>query len=100
MINYDEKMAAVYYKQGGQCAISGKGCTRAITELHHRCHKTKWRAKLYPHFIDSLLNLVGVCHACHMNQPHYGKIIDREADAIEKSLVMDPDMARKVNCDS
>ena len=98
--NYDAKLYKLYIQQGGQCAISGKGCTRTITELHHCLHKAKWREKKYPLFIDSTLNLIGVCGICHQNQPHFGKIRDGQAEEYEAALREDHDLSRRVNCEN
>jgi hypothetical protein len=106
--NYEDKFEYIYERQKGRCAISNQtkkykknmlsamfhykfyyiGISK-ITELHHRCHKEKWRVKKFPLFIDSMLNLVGVNHWEHIKNPSALSITDVQAEKYEKFLEKD-----------
>jgi hypothetical protein len=70
---------------------------KMITDLHHRVHKSKWRIKVYPLFIDSLLNLVGMNNSNHINNNSRFKITDLKAEKYQRFLENHPKIAKFVN---
>lgn len=44
------------------------------SELHHRLSDTTINNKLFPLFVNSPFNLVGLCHDCHEKHRHKEKI--------------------------
>ena len=57
-----------------------------LSDLHHRLHNTKVNRRCFPLFIDSMLNLVAVSHAWHLQRPHYGRISEYTARRMERTL--------------
>ena len=53
----------IFRAQHGYC----HRCNLKVRELHHRLPNTKTNRKLFPLFIDSPFNLVGLCGDCHTN---------------------------------
>ncbi len=66
--------------------------------LHHaKVHNTKINRKRYPLLIDSLLNLIPVWNAGHINCGSWGKISEYNADKIERFLKRHVKATRFVN---
>ena len=96
MKNYEEKKIYLHKKQSERCAISGRGVAKAFLnydfgankiDLHHGCHKTKWRAKKFYLFIDSLLNLRLCYHSEHLAWPLACRISDHQAEKYQNFLM-------------
>lgn len=100
--NYEKKFAYLLRRQGGCCPIAATKKRWAVTptELHHRLHNLKWARKKFPLFIDSVWNLMAVCHWAHMEWPSYGKISYLEAERREAFLQRHPLIARAVNMEN
>lgn len=73
----DDVKAAIIKAQNGRCAFPG--CVRAIDDFHHRFPKKDHFKRLYPLFIHSPFNCVGLCRHCHDN--------NKAVFAIQESLV-------------
>jgi hypothetical protein len=99
--HYQAKYSALYHAQNGRCALTGKMLmTREKADLGHALiPNTKVNRKLYPHFIDSLLNLELVCHDAHMTQSH-NRIPYYVAQRIEEKLAADKDLSDRLNLDT
>ena len=98
MNNYKHKFLYLAERQDWQCPIAKKyGYSRICTELHHKLHNTKTNRKKYPHFIDSMLNLVAVNHDYHMEHPSYAKVNYILADKYEEFLKRHPRFDKFVN---
>jgi len=97
--NYNKKFDYLLYRQRGLCPIAKQkdGFAQPPSDLHHRCHRTKWATKRFPLFIDSVWNLMAVNHFWHMMWPSYGKISWLDAEKREAFLRRHPMMARAVN---
>ena len=97
--NYAKKFSYLMRKQGMECPISREKdiWAAAPTQLHHRCHKSKWTKKKFPLFMDSVWNLMAVNHDRHIDWPSFGKISFLEAEKRERFLERHPAIARAVN---
>ena len=77
-----ETQRAVSKAQNGYCKV--KNCFALIHSIHHRLWDTKVNRKLYPLFIDSPMNGVGLCFAHHSGpEKEQFKITDGEAKLYE-----------------
>ena len=47
--------------QRGYCYL----CDRKIVDIHHRVPNTKTNEKVFPLFLQSIFNGVGLCRECH-----------------------------------
>lgn len=99
MKNYSEKFAYIFKKQSGCCAIAkSKGKIAQMTELHHAgVNNSKVNRRLYPLFIDSVWNLIGVNHDYHLQSGSFGRISFLEAEKRERFLERHPVIAKKIN---
>lgn len=90
------------------CGAKDKGATAIVEvtkaekmraeDLHHyRVHDTVPNRRRFPFLVDSLLNLVAVNHAMHMEHDHWGRVSLREADRIEDFLRRHPRWAAWTN---
>jgi len=61
-------------------------CLEKATELHHRIPNTAVTRKLYPKFLNSPFNLVGLDKECHVNKKHEFEISNDLAMAYEAWL--------------
>ncbi len=102
--NYYEKKHYLIKHQRGECAIAHDLCkkgTQTLThgqpELHHQLHNTKINRKRFPNYINSLWNLVVVCHDLHMENPSFGNISLLEADKREDFLIQHPMINKFMN---
>ena len=87
MDNFEAKWEYLVVHYGSYCPIAEENNRIAIvTDLHHLCHKTKWRIKKYPLFIHSMLNLRPVSNHWHLKYPSWGKITDFQAEKYERFL--------------
>ena len=76
---------SVYEAQNGYCRC--KDCLNKIDEFHHRMPNTVMNQKLYPFFLQSPFNCVGLCRACHGSAAmHQFKITIKEAQFYELYL--------------
>ena len=50
--------------QHGVCHL----CLNPIRDFHHKIPNTKTNRKLFPKFIQSIFNAVGLCRGCHVNR--------------------------------
>ena len=57
-------MQAIYTSQNGYCAVDG--CHERIVDFHHRLENTKPHQKLFPLFLQSPFNGVGICRDHHV----------------------------------
>jgi hypothetical protein len=62
-MSLSETRRLIFDSQHGFC--QALGCLNKATEVHHRIHNTKTNRKLFPNFIDSPFNQVGLCRRCH-----------------------------------
>lgn len=74
----------VFEAQNGMCAVLN--CYNTIQDFHHRLPQNKTNRKLYPLFIDSPFNCVGLCRDCHTNRSHLFRINDKLAQVYEDYL--------------
>ncbi len=70
--------------QHGYCKVLN--CYDPLVDFHHRVRNTKVNRKLYPNFIDSVYNAVGLCRGCHISRSHLFNITDYEAQLYENWL--------------
>ena len=61
-------------------------CSDPIVDIHHKLYNTKPNNKLYPIFVNSILNAVGLCFSCHTHRKHELNIPYKIAGAYEKYL--------------
>lgn len=78
----DEIKQAIYEAQCGKC----HNCSNPIHSIHHKLHDTKVNFKLFPFFLNSVFNAVGLCEKCHRDNPNYMKISDELAEVYEYFL--------------
>ena len=99
MKNYLEKLEYLLKHQKHVCPVCNRWLSlgRNIVELHHKCHKAKWRSRSYPLFIDSLLNLVVLHKRCHTENRSCFKISDYNANKINNFLKKHPKIEKFVN---
>ena len=78
----------IYNAQNGFCCVAG--CCDRIDDFHHLVHNTKVNRKKYPLFIDSPMNLVGVCQHHHKEWTRYpetkGDYVNKLAHVYEEYL--------------
>lgn len=74
----------VYNAQHGYCRL----CDQPMTDWHHRVPNTKTNANMFPAFIHSIFNCVGLCRACHDDRKAECHITLDEAKAYETWLRM------------
>ena len=70
-----------------------KDCHEPILDFHHRIPNTKTNRRLYPNFIQSVFNCVGLCRHHH---EHYAKynLMSEEVMSYEiwlRDFAQDPD---------
>jgi len=66
-----------------------KCCLTPIAEFHHRMPNTVTNQRLYPLFLQSPFNCVGLCRGCHGSSKIYQfKITHKEAAVYELYLQM------------
>ena len=58
-----ETKRAIARGQHNYCA----GCEKKIVDIHHKVHNTATNRKLFPLFIQSVFNGVGLCRRCHQD---------------------------------
>lgn len=98
ILNYNIKKEYLLKRQYFLCPIDGISLSgNNNSDLHHKCHNTKWRRKKFPLFLNSLLNLVAVDHLSHMQNPSAFKIHDIQAEKYEKFLERHPKISEWVN---
>jgi len=68
--------------QRGYC----KGCLAPIQDFHHMLHNTVANRKLFPNFIHSIWNCVGLCRDCHLNGDPIYKVTEEMAIQYEQAL--------------
>jgi len=99
--NYTQKWEYLIKKNGPYCPVQrDKGDESSpllCTDLHHRCHNTKWRLKKFPLFMNSLLNLLPVSNFFHLKYPSNNKITDFQAEKYERFLERHPKISEFVN---
>lgn len=59
-----EVREAIKRGQRGFCFL----CENRIDDLHHRVRNTETNRKLFPAFISSVFNGVGLCRKCHQDR--------------------------------
>ena len=89
MKGFPEKVRRdVLEMQLGKCKVLN--CYEDIVDFHHCLINNKANRKLYPLFLNSPMNCVGLCRGgasdCHTNRSHLFKITDREAQVYENFL--------------
>ena len=77
-----ETKESVDRAQHGYCRL----CDRRIADFHHRVHNTATNRKLFPVFIQSIFNCVGLCRQCHTHKTHLVSILLDEAVEYEQAL--------------
>ena len=96
---YPEKFMYLAERIGWSCCIASHyGEADIVTDLHHyRIHNLKWVRKKYPLFVDSLLNLMPVNNAWHLQHGSFGKIPEIDVAKYERFLERHPKIAKWVN---
>jgi len=85
MITFSNKVKQdILEAQNGMCRVLN--CYEPIHSIHHKLPNTKVNRKLYPNFIDSVFNAVGLCFSCHTNNTHLFRISEKEARVYENYL--------------
>lgn len=79
-----ETCEAVRRGQNGYCMV----CTKKIDEFHHRVANTATNRKLFPVFISSIFNCVGLCRTCHIYKTNKVNITEDMAREYEQALQM------------
>jgi len=75
----------IYASQNGFCAVPG--CLEKIVDIHHRLANTKVHQKLYPLFLQSPFNGVGISRGCHQGpEKEQFKITEQQARMYEEYL--------------
>ena len=77
-----EVMEEVAYAQGGYCKL----CGDAICDYHHKLHNTTPNRKLFPLFIHSVFNCVGLCRRDHEQNSWKFNLSLPEAAVYEEAL--------------
>ena len=75
---------AVYESQNGMCKT--EGCYEEISDFHNKLHQSKVNIKLFPLFIHSPFNCVGLCCHHHTNDSQLFRITIKEAEVYENWL--------------
>jgi len=73
---------AVFNAQHGYCRL----CPRPIVDFHHKMSNTKSAKQLFPCFIHSVFNCVGLCRGCHDDRKSEIKVTHDEAMMYEQQL--------------
>jgi len=79
-----EVKQAIMQAQHNYCRVLN--CCEPIHSIHHKLRNTAVNRKLYPKFIQSVFNAVGLCFSCHTNNTHLFNITDGEAKIYENYL--------------
>jgi len=79
---------AVRRGQNGYCFF----CTEKIDEFHHILHNITGHRKLFPRFVHSIFNCLGVCRACHVLRKDEVNITPDMAVEYEQALHLNEDM--------
>ena len=75
----------VFEMQNGFCRIPN--CCEPMTDCHHRISNSKVNNWLYPIFVPSVLNAVGICRNHHSGpEKEQFKITEKEAEVYESFL--------------
>ena len=72
----------IFEAQNGRCLF----CEKPITDFHHRLPNSEANRKLFPLFIQSVWNIVGLCRECHINEKHQFKVAFKLAAVYEHAL--------------
>ena len=95
---YKEKFEYLASRNNWRCPIAlERDVIAQVTDLHHKLHNTKVNRKLYPLFIDSMLNLVPVNNAWHLKYPSWGREPYYRAEKYESFLNRHPKVFMFVN---
>ena len=104
MKNYQDKQYYLLKHQGRELAskYTCPACKKLMYNFHmsmqHRLHNSKQNRKLYPLFIDSLLNLSVIHLKCNVTTHRsYGQITPYNAKRYESFLQSHPKIAEWVN---
>ena len=82
-MNFDKTTREqVSVAQGGYCKL----CEKAIRDFHHKLHNTTANRKLFPLYIQSVFNCVGLCRQCHTDSSWKFNITELEAAMYEQAL--------------
>ena len=77
-----ETKEAIKRGQRGYCQL----CEKKIDDIHHRVHNTETNRQLFPAFISSVFNGVGLCRKCHQDRSHECEITLSMAVEYEQEL--------------
>lgn len=80
--DFNDVRALVHRAQHGTCFL----CLEPIQDYHHRVHNTKTNRMLFPLFIDSVFNIVGLCRCCHVQFTKELSMTEDQARANEEYL--------------
>ena len=78
----DDVRERIYEAQNGICAL----CTNPIHSFHHIVPNTKVNNSLYPHFLHTPFNCVGLCFHDHQHRKHEIRISYKLAEYYEEYL--------------
>lgn len=80
--DFDDVKKLIFRAQNGRCDL----CAEDIVDFHHKLHNTKTNRKLFPLFIDSAFNIVGLCRCCHAQFNYEFNMNEDMARAYEEYL--------------
>jgi len=80
----DEVKRDIFECQNGICRVLN--CYEPIVDFHHKLSQSKVNKRLYPLFINSPFNCVGLCRDCHTNRSHLFRVTEKEAEIYERFL--------------
>ena len=80
----DKVKKYVLEAQNGYCHHNG--CVSRVHSIHHKLPQTKHNKKMYPLFIHSPFNAVGLCDFHHREMAHVFHIDNKHAEMYEKWL--------------
>jgi len=78
----NEVKERIIASQNGMCDI----CPNPIHSIHHKLQNNKPNRKLFPLFIHSYFNGVGLCFKCHQCRAHERKLSERYGYFAEISM--------------
>jgi hypothetical protein len=92
--NYEWKMEYLLKRQDYHCAICGMVFYMSKIDLCHRAHRTKWRERKFPLFINSVFNMRAGHNTCNTTKLGALNISDLQAEQWERFLARHPNLAR------
>ncbi len=85
MTTFSNEVREAIVEAQNACCRSHR-CVNPIHSIHHRLQRTKTNVKLFPLFIDSPMNGVGLCYYHHSQESHLYRVTEAEAKIYEAFL--------------